>query len=378
MEENLPAKRPREAFKYKMDEKGRLIDESGKELETSAKNRLSLDVNKERFEKKKKKSKQYSLTKAEKKPRGAFFDKNLPKKKVVHRSSLLFTNSSKTLNLVANVTPLIEWWDRDLTNSYNEKYNEEALKEPVKAFELPCPGQLNSTTHLVTMHLTPKEKKKLKRLKKLNKQKEMQDKIKLGLIEAPQAKTKLANLMKIMSKELALDPSKTEQEIMEKYNKRIEMHLKRNEENKLNHKEKVERTLRKLRRDSARETRVAVFKFEFFSSAKIRFKIMKNANQLALVGVCLIPPPSLPGIIIVQGGKRALKFFSRLCLHRIQWESGKCEQVWTSEIKEANFFKFKLVNVENEVEIKRILDKKGSGNYWDLVINSSKAKEILI
>ena len=378
MEDSLPAKRPREAFKYKMDEKGRLIDESGKELDTSGKNRLSLEVNKERYDKKKKKSKQYSLVKTEKRPRGAFFDKNLPKKKSLHKSSLLFTNSSKTMSLVANVTPLIEWWDRELTDSYNEEFKLEALRDPIKTFELPCPSPINSTTHLVTMHLTPKEKKKLKRLKKLNKMKEMRDKIKLGLIEAPQAKTKLANLMKIMSKELALDPSKTEQEILEKYNKRIEKHLKRNEENKLNHKEKIERKLRKLRRDSAREVRVAVYKFEHFSSAKIRFKVMKNASQLALVGVCLIPPASLPGVLVVQGGKRALKFFSRLVLHRIQWESGKCEQVWTSEIKEANFFKFKLMNVDSEIDIKRILNRKGVGNYWDLVMNSSQAKELLV
>jgi pre-mRNA processing factor 3 (PRP3). len=43
---------------------------------------------------------------------------------------------------------------------------------------------------------------------------EIREKIKLGIIEAPPQKVKLATFMKVMSKELAQDPSKTEQEIM--------------------------------------------------------------------------------------------------------------------------------------------------------------------
>jgi hypothetical protein len=136
--------------------------------------------------------------------------------------------------------------------------------------------------------------------------------------------------------------------------------------------------IRKLKRDSARETRVAVFRFKYFNSAKIKFKIIKNASQLALVGVCIVPPQNLPGIIVVQGGKRAVKFFTRLCLNRIQWEQDKCEMVFTSEIKDANFFKFKLITVESELEVRRILSKKGAENYWNLVSRSSETKEVLV
>lgn len=378
MDDTLPIKRPREAAKFKMDEKGRLLDESGKEIDTSQKNRLSLQINHERFEKKKKKSKQYSLAPSSKRNRAQYFDRNLPVKKKFPKSNLIFTNTLQPKSLIANVTPLIEWWDKELTESYNSEPDSSIFRSPVVRVSLPCNDPVNSTSHLATLHLTPKEKKKLKRLQRAKKIKEIQDKVKLGLMDPPEAKTRLVNMMKIMAKELALDPSKTEQEIMEKYNKRIQKHLERNEQNKLNHSQKVDKMLRKLKRDSARESRISVLKFEFFTSQKIKFKILKNASQLALVGVCIVPPKELPGIIIVQGGKRAVKFFTRLCVNRIQWETGKCEVVWTSEIKDANFFNFKLFNVESELEVKKILGKKNAENYWNLVINSKEVKDIVI
>ena len=80
---DLPAKRQREEpSKVIMDEKGRLLDEKGRELDFSASNKFSLDINKQRYEKKKNKNKKYSQnTKSSTTPRGYFFDKNIPKKK---------------------------------------------------------------------------------------------------------------------------------------------------------------------------------------------------------------------------------------------------------------------------------------------------------
>ena len=236
---------------------------------------------------------------------------------------------------------------------------------------LPTTKPINTTSHQITIHLTPKEKKKVKRLKKARKLAEIREKIKLGIIEAPPQKVKLATFMKVMSKELAQDPSKTEQEIMKKYNERLQNHIKRNEESKLTHAQRVERSLRKLRRDSARESRTAVFRISYFNSTKIKFKIMKNSQQLALVGVCLILPSPKFGIIIVEGGKRAIKFFTRLCLHRIDWKSddSSCELVWDAEIKDAKFLKFKIMNLDSEVDVKRILEKKGLVSFWDLANN---------
>lgn len=80
-----------------------------------------------------------------------------------------------------------------------------------------------------------------------------------------------------MAKEIVNDPSLTEQEIMRKYNKRLQEHNKRNEERKLTKAQKAEKIQRRLRRDAARETRAAVFRIESLGNGKNLFKINKNA-----------------------------------------------------------------------------------------------------
>ena len=63
---------------------------------------------------------------------------------------------------------------------------------PVAEDEAPPPMQ---------MMLTEKERKKIKRMKKVEKAKEIQDKIRLGLIAAPEPKMRLSNLMRVLGNE---------------------------------------------------------------------------------------------------------------------------------------------------------------------------------
>lgn len=66
---------------------------------------------------------------------------------------------------------------------------------------------------VVPIHLTEKEKKKLRNQKRVDKEKDKQEKIKLGLMPTPPPKVKLSNYMKIMSKEAIADPSRVEQKV---------------------------------------------------------------------------------------------------------------------------------------------------------------------
>jgi len=58
---------------------------------------------------------------------------------------------------------------------------------------------------VVPIHLTEKEKKRLRRMKRLDKEKDKQEKVKLGLMPVPLPKIKLSNYMKIMGKEAIAD-----------------------------------------------------------------------------------------------------------------------------------------------------------------------------
>lgn len=407
------------AKRFTLDSEGRLLDEHGRELDVARTEAFSLKVNqkhqknkqhRERFKANSKKDRDFA--------RSFFFDTNLPKKRPGHeRISALRFEESKP-QLVAELVPEVEWWDKTLVGSlnYHQDLTDTFLREVAAQLVRSQPSEdlsllkgiidqkvqdltieysisqitdvvqhpdpidtipINTTSHSVPMHLTDKERKKLNRQKRAERLKDIRDMVKLGLVEAAPAKMKLATMMKVMAKEVALDPSKTEQEILKIHNERMQTHLKRNDERKLSKEQKQERTMRKLRRDSARESRVAVFRMQRLVHAKNLFKITKNAKQLALVGCCLRPPQPLPSIVIVEGGKRALKFFKRLCLHRIDWslDDGDCHLAWEAEIADPSFRLFTMKEFGGEQEVRLWLAKHNAEHLWDLVRNWQRPVE---
>ena len=146
--------------------------------------------------------------------------------------------------------------------------------------------------------------------------------------------------------------------------------------------------LRKLKRDSAIECRVAVFRIEDLHSRSHRFKVDKNAQQLALHGVCLISDKkagmNLPTIVVAEGGPKAIKFYKKLMLKRIKWDkedkhkhheseevthNNRCDLVWEGVVKDHNFKKWFVMDIRSEVEAKRCLSERGVEFYWDMVMN---------
>ena len=63
------------------------------------------------------------------------------------------------------------------------------------------------------MMLTKKEKRKMRKIKRLEKEKDKQEKVKLGLMAAAPPKIKMSNFMKILGAEAMADPSRAEREV---------------------------------------------------------------------------------------------------------------------------------------------------------------------
>jgi U4/U6 small nuclear ribonucleoprotein PRP3 len=83
--------------------------------------------------------------------------------------------------------------------------------------------------------------------------------------------------------------------------------------------------LRKLKRDSAKECRRAVFKVDRLLDPSQIFKVNMNAKQLALNGFVIKPSSEyskFPTMVLVEGGIRAVKFYKNLMLKRINWTQG--------------------------------------------------------
>ena len=159
--------------------------------------------------------------------------------------------------------------------------------------------------------------------------------------------------------------------------------------------------MRKLKRDSAKETRIAVFKINDVRDRTHRFKIEMNAKQLALNGLFLFPGDRCkgPAVIVAEGGRRAIKFYKNLLLGRINWseidranlfakeEEGegiekqeevghekmvirnKCQLVWEAVVTDKLFSKWRAVEINNDTEAIRALAERKAEHFWDMIIN---------
>ncbi len=91
---------------------------------------------------------------------------------------------------------------------------------------------------------------------------------------------------------------------------RLKGHLERNAERKLTKEQKAEKMMKKLKRDSATECRVAVFRIEDLSNRIHKYRIDKNAQQLVLHGVCVVSDRkaglNLPSLVVVEGQLKIL------------------------------------------------------------------------
>ena len=182
------------------------------------------------------------------------------------------------------------------------------------------------------VRLTKKERKKIRRRNRAEKQMEEQDKIRLGIIPAPAPKIKMSNLMKVLGNEAVMDPSKMEKDIREGKQQRQLDHEMRNLAAKKTPAEARAKITKKLKGDREKAEKeginVAVFKItgELLDATK-RFKIDMNARQLYLSGVCLIVHDDeditstvVPAnMIVVEGGAKGIKTYKKLLLRRIKW-----------------------------------------------------------
>lgn len=108
--------------------------------------------------------------------------------------------------------------------------------------------------------LTKKERKKLRRQRRLEAAKEKQERIRLGLLPPEQPKVKISNLMRVLGTEAVLDPTKIEAEVRKQMEARLAAHKLHNESKKLTEEEKKEKYMRKFQDEGSKVTHVAVYK----------------------------------------------------------------------------------------------------------------------
>jgi len=143
----------------------------------------------------------------------------------------------------------------------------------------------------------------------------------MGLIPAPEPKVKISNLARVLGEQGTLNPTKIEQYVREQMDERLKKHEMSNLARKLTPAERREKTIKKMKDESAKGDRgVALYRIDgLFSDPRKRFKVDMNARQLYLTGICVMVPGERFNLVVVEGGERSLRKFKKLMLRRIKW-----------------------------------------------------------
>lgn len=289
--------------------------------------------------------------------------------------------------------PEVEWWDARLLadgSTYGSVIDGEPaqLREDRITIYVEHPVLIDPPAEAPPpppqpLKLTKRELKKLRTQRRIAREKEKQELISQGLLEAPKPKVKISNLMRVLGAEATADPTAIEVEVRKQMAERAMAHEDRNLARMLTPAERREKKLKKLIGEEGVETHVALYKLGDLSNAQLRFKVDVNARENHMTGACLVLADAFC-LVVVEGSPKTLRRYEKLMLRRIDWnqgreeeeeedESGKpskppnyCHLVWQGVVAKPQFRKFKSETVHSEAAARKFLTDHRVEHYWDL------------
>ncbi|RDA90051.1 hypothetical protein CP533_3316 [Ophiocordyceps camponoti-saundersi (nom. inval.)] len=306
--------------------------------------------------------------------------------------------------------PDVEWWDEGLMDGQtyvdigkpsvvkldtSDSIVTEYIQHPI-ALE---PPQDRHRTPVKPMFLTSKEQAKLRRQRRKAELKELQAKIRLGLVPAPPPKVKKGNLMRVLGDVAVKDPTAVEARVNREIEERHQKHVQANEERQLTKEQKYEKLAKNQENDAAKGIYILVFKITTLANGQHRYKIGVNAEQLDLTGICILHPKH--NLVIVEGGAWGTHKYKKLMLQRITWtensltrrreeyqnsgrdwleaesDSGtmkdmshnECQLIFEGEQKARAFRKWSSKICETDAQAREILARVKMENFWSLAKN---------
>ncbi|KAI0562066.1 U4/U6 small nuclear ribonucleoprotein Prp3 [Gracilaria domingensis] len=319
---------------------------------------------------------------------------------------------SKDLRVKDASIPDCEWWDQpfiskksdasapDKDGDFDMSSSFEIREDRITHY-IHHPPPITSAVpkdppSVLPLMLTKKESKKLRRQRRQEVQKEKQEMVALGLMPPPPPKVKLSNMRRVLLSEVTADPTKVEQQVRQQIEERKRKHELANEERKKSQEERREAAREKIASDQKAGLFAAVYRLGGVHAGQ-KFKISVNARQLNMSGALVLH--STFNVVVVEGGKKALRKFKKLMLRRIDWaESEKngsaedgnnpsnedsldqeersskgCLLLWEGQIPEACFEQFQTMSLQQEVECRGMFRKRGVEHYWNLCAQASPA-----
>ncbi|KAJ1796268.1 U4/U5/U6 small nuclear ribonucleoprotein prp3 [Coemansia sp. RSA 2399] len=294
--------------------------------------------------------------------------------------------------------PVVEWWDMPfLSNkeSYDEGFKIDGPESLVTVYvQHPVPIEPPESIRTMStapsqLILTRKERKKIRRQRRIDQQREHREKVMLGLEPPAKPKLRMSNFMNVMATQSVPDPTKLEAEVRKQMQERLDKHIAQNQARKLTKEQRKEKAESKAQEAEIRDGLVcAVFKVNKLSHSQHRYKVSINADQMNLTG-CALAWPQM-SVVVVEGAAKFVKAYKKLMLRRIDWtdsqpklesttpgggeaaeervdySDNECHLIWQGEIEKRRFTQFRLRKCPTEMQAKGWLVGAGCDSFWQL------------
>ncbi|EFC39814.1 U4/U6-associated splicing factor HPRP3 [Naegleria gruberi] len=243
--------------------------------------------------------------------------------------------------------------------------------------------------------LTKKEQKKMRTQQRIQREKENQRKIALGLTPPPPPKANMGNYMKALLAS-GQDATELEMKIKKEIEERMQAHEERNNNEKLTKEQRKEKKIRKITEDAESELITILYSIPNIAHPQTRFKI-NTAKEKGITGAVLSYPSQTRDkdriLLIAEGGKKFLKKYDDVILNKIDWSKVEGVQsentiptqsdnqpsarmLWKGTVLKRNFQYFKFQKFEDEESIKNYLNDHGCIHYFDVFANDKNSNTV--
>ena len=291
--------------------------------------------------------------------------------------------------------PDIEWWDAELIHGYDVLNHPTALetKFPFVSSLIEHPIQVDAPNKpknipLVPVMLTTRERKKLKRQIRKEKEQERMEKIQFGLLPKPEPKVKISNLMRVLGNEAVADPTKMEAHVRAQMAQRQRAHEATNEARKLRPDQRIAKKARKYEEDLTNGSQTAVFRVLSLTNPAHKFKVEASAEKFQFSG-CLLLFRDF-SLVVVEGGPKGIRKYKHLLLNRIKWAGNRgepgsedestpavtnsaanthCSVIWEGKNAFSSFNDWTVKVCPTETVAREFLRQRSCEHYWDLAVN---------
>ncbi|KAH9257705.1 hypothetical protein BASA81_004163 [Batrachochytrium salamandrivorans] len=327
--------------------------------------------------------------------------------------------------------PPMEWWDRAFlpkdhhTEADGEDLylllkptNQKTLVYVEHPVYVPPTKQSLDSDEPFKLYQTKKELKKTRRQNRAVLTQEKRDKIAIGLLDAPKAKVKISNLLRVLAADHAADPTQIEARVRQEMDQRELQHVARNLAKKLTPRERADKFKKRIQRDVLPTGGIVLAVFAIHGHglwdmesanelAKKRLaRVVLTARKLLLTGrfAVVAAPTSVPGVIVVEGGPKSVRKFARLVTQRIDWKSktlmeaeinktlqqGESSEededsdeeggeetnkgggagllLWRGVAPKREFEGFQMEKLESKLDARQLFAGKNLAHLWDLAI----------